>query len=236
MANKKNNRKNSSNYQSKRPATRKKNNSSSSNNGRKGLGFLIVFLIIFLIIIIIKWKDVNLLFDKNGGFFSKFKITQNNLSNDNPKKSTSEIDEQNKTKTRDATIYFTLIKDDNLILKPVKRTISYIDNPLEETLKSLMKGPTEEENKIDIVTDIPDMTELKSVSVKNGIAHLDFSSEFEWNNYGRDSIINQLKQVVYTATEFSNIKGVQFLIDGEIKDYLGGDGIMINKILTRADF
>jgi len=232
MVNKKNK---SSNYQTKKYTPKRKYSGSNNNNkGRKGVGFLIAFLIVFLITIIINRKYFNSFFDKNSGFFSKFKITQNNLSND-LQKSTTET-EQNNIKTRDAIIYFTLIKDDDLILKPVKRTIHYINNPLEATLKSLMKGITDEEDNANIVTNIPDGTELKSISIKDGIAYLDFSNEFEQNLYGRESVVNQLKQIVYTTTEFPNIKGVQFLINGEIKNYLGGDGIMIDKTLTRSDF
>ena len=35
----------------------------------------------------------------------------------------------------------------------------------------------------------------------------------------------QLKQIVYTATEFSTVV-VQFLINGEVKTYIGGDGVI----------
>ncbi len=223
------------NYSKKKSTPRKKSNSGN----RKGIGFLIAFLVIFIIVVVIKSNGINP-FNKEGGFFSKLHTNRDIVEKDNrrddDKSKTTIKDDSNSLKVRDSNIYFTLIKDDNLILTPVHRSISYIDNPLEETLKMLMKGPTSNEEDMDIVTNIPDMTELKSVSIKNDIAYLDFSDEFEWNQYGKESIENQLKQIVYTATEFSNIKGVQFLIDGEIKEYLGGDGIIINKALKRGDF
>ena len=46
----------------------------------------------------------------------------------------------------------------------------------------------------------------------------------------------QLKQIVFTATEYSDIEKIQFLINGEIRTYLGGDGVVIGKPLSRDDF
>ena len=65
---------------------------------------------------------------------------------------------------------------------------------------------------------------------------LDFSTEFEFNSFGRESTVLQLKQIVFTATEYTDIKQIQFLIDGQIRTYLGGDGVFIGKPLSRNDF
>jgi spore germination protein GerM len=57
-----------------------------------------------------------------------------------------------------------------------------------------------------------------------------------YNHYGREGYQAQLKQVVYTATSFSSVQDVQFLIDGKTRDYLGGDGIFIGTTLSRNSF
>jgi len=57
-----------------------------------------------------------------------------------------------------------------------------------------------------------------------------------YNRYGIEGYAGQLKQIVYTATNFSTVKDVQILIEGQPRDYLGGDGVYIGKPLSRASF
>ena len=74
---------------------------------------------------------------------------------------------------------------------------------------------------------IPAGTRLLGASVKNGIATLNFSEEFEFNGISADSYRAQLMQIVYTATEFSTVDSVQFLIEGQRKDYMGSEELQI---------
>ena len=83
---------------------------------------------------------------------------------------------------------------------------------------------------------IPEGTRLLGASVKNGVATLNFSEEFEFNPVGVEGYIAQLTQLVFTATEFSTVKSVQFLIEGEKKDYLGSEGQWIGSPLARSSF
>ena len=39
-----------------------------------------------------------------------------------------------------------------------------------------------------------------------------------------EGYVNQLMQIVYTATSFSTVNSVQFLIEGEKREYLGSEG------------
>ena len=133
-------------------------------------------------------------------------------------------------------VYFTKITDDKLYLCTVNRSVDYKDAPLTETLNMLLQGPTSSEDNQDIVTNIPTGTRLLGATVKNGIAYLNFSSEFENNHYGKEATIYQLEQIVYTATEFGNVDKVQFLIEGKRTDYLGGEGIIIGEPLGRKNF
>lgn len=140
-------------------------------------------------------------------------------------------------KSRKSQLYFSVIEnDDSLKLISVPRNINYTNMPLTETLKALLTGPSSVEQNSKIITNIPNNTKLLSVSIKNNIAYVNFSKEFEFNSYGRDATVNQIKQVVYTVTEFANVHYVQFMINGQVKTYLGGEGVLISKPFSRHDF
>jgi germination protein M len=79
-------------------------------------------------------------------------------------------------------------------------------------------------------------TKLVSATVRGSTAVLNFNEKFMFNSLGIEGYAGQLKQVVYTATEFSNIQDVQFLIEGQKRDYLGGEGVYIGRPLSRNSF
>jgi len=127
-------------------------------------------------------------------------------------------------------------ENSGLSLISTYRVLNLGDAPLTSTISALLKGPTSEEQNNDIITNVPGNTFLRSIYVKEGVAYIDLSENFENNPYGRESTVLQLKQIVYTATEFSSVKAVQFLINGKVKAYIGGDGVIISKPLKRNDF
>ena len=109
--------------------------------------------------------------------------------------------------------------DGSVARKVVSRTVPKNDAPLTNAIKSLLQGPVASEK--GVTTLIPNGTKLLGASVKNGIASLNFSEEFEFNAIGTEGYRVQLMQIVYTATEFSTVESVQFLIEGERKEYIG---------------
>lgn len=140
-----------------------------------------------------------------------------------------------KTVTRK--IYFVFIGEDGSVSrKTVERTTERNDSPLVTSINLLLAGPSAAETAKGCKTLIPDAVQLKSASVRDGIAYLNFNEEFEFNPVGVDGYFGQLMQIVYTATEFSTVKGVQFLIEGEKKEYLGSEGIWIGSPLSRGSF
>ena len=46
----------------------------------------------------------------------------------------------------------------------------------------------------------------------------------------------RLAQVVFTLTQFPTVEGVEFKLDGKPIDVLGGEGIIIDHPMTRADY
>ncbi|MBQ0051497.1 MAG: GerMN domain-containing protein [Treponema sp.] len=122
-----------------------------------------------------------------------------------------------------------------IVRKEVTRNVEK-DSPLTNSILSMLKGPTPAEEKNGCRSLIPAGTKLYSVSVKNGVATMNFSEEFEFNQYGVEGYLGQLMQIVYTATNYSTVKSVQILIEGQKKEYLGSEGVWIGSPLTRASF
>ena len=153
-----------------------------------------------------------------------------------PETATTENVEQDR-KVRRSRMYFIEINDDGSIqLKDIVRPVYYEDSPLTETIKTLLEGLSSSELNMGLISLIPEETKLLSVSIKGGTAYLNFSDSFRFNSFGVEGYKAQLKQVVYTATEFNNIDAVQILIEGSLNEYMGPEGVFIGEPLSRGDF
>ncbi len=133
---------------------------------------------------------------------------------------------------------FTVIDADGTVVrKMIKRSVTKNDSPLTTAINLLLAGPdysnTAERN---LTSFIPKGTKLLGARVSNGVAYLNFSDNFEFNQEGTVGQINQLMQVVYTATTFSTVNSVQFLINGQKKQFLGEEGIRIDQPLSKGSF
>jgi germination protein M len=102
-------------------------------------------------------------------------------------------------------------------------------------LADLLAGPTAAEHDTGVGTQIPDGTELLGLSIDNGIATVDLTSEYE-SGGGTASMTMRLAQVVCTLDQFPTVKGVLFELDGEAVDVLGGEGIVIDHPLRCRDY
>ena len=132
---------------------------------------------------------------------------------------------------------FVVIGSDGSVSRQiVTRKLSKSDSPLTDTLNALLAGPGEEEKSHGTMTLIPSGTKLLGASVKNGIATLNFSETFSFNSVGVQGYLAQLMQIVYTATSFSTVNSVQFIIEGQREDYLGSEGTWIGSPLSRSSF
>ncbi|MCX7024209.1 MAG: GerMN domain-containing protein [Spirochaetes bacterium] len=139
--------------------------------------------------------------------------------------------------TRVAVLFFVRIDDDGVISRQeVKRTVQAGDSPLTDALGALLKGPNEEELRKGLITLIPQGTKLLSARIRDGTAYLNFNEAFMYNKYGIEGYAGQLRQVIYSATDFSTVRDVQILIEGRTVDYLGGEGVYIGRPLSRSSF
>ena len=102
-------------------------------------------------------------------------------------------------------------------------------------MQSLLEGPSAAEAAAQVGTAIPDGTQLLGVNVAEGLATVDLSSEFE-SGGGTLSMTMRLAQVVYTLTQFSTVKGVDFELDGQPVEVFSGEGIVLDHPVTREDY
>lgn len=127
--------------------------------------------------------------------------------------------------------------DGSLNRKIVKRSVPKNDSPLTNAINLLLAGPdTSKSAEKNCVSLIPPGTKLLSAKVSDGVAYLSFNDAFEMNPDGVEGSIGQLMQIVYTATSYSTVNSVQFLIEGQKKIFLGSEGQRIDAPLSRSSF
>ena len=169
------------------------------------------------------------------------KTTEKNEEN-KPGKNTEKKDEKKgepkKIATSEVQLCFIIITGDGLITRQiVKRSVKKSDSPLTNAINLLLQGPdTTLSAEKNCMTLIPRGAKLLSARVSNGIAYLNFNEAFEINTDGAEGYNHQLEQIVFTATSFSTVNSVQFLIEGKKLEYLGSEGVWIGSPLSRSQF
>ena len=111
-------------------------------------------------------------------------------------------------------------KNDGMGLVADSRTVKLgSDDKYTAALKSLLAGTTEKGQ----TNVIPKKAKLRSVTVKDGVATVDFSKELEQNFSGGSTGEEMLVgSIVDTLTEFPEVQNVQILIDGAKVETLSG--------------
>lgn len=132
--------------------------------------------------------------------------------------------------------YVMIDSDGSVIRKEVIKEVPKNDSPLTTAINTLLSGPSADEAEKGYMSLIPEGTKLLGARVANKTATLNFSESFSFNRYGVQGYLGQLMQIVYTATSFSTIDNVQFLIEGQKLEYLGGEGVWIGSPLSRISF
>ena len=135
---------------------------------------------------------------------------------------------------RERTLYFTQIDRGGSIFRTgVNRNLPLSNTPMTDVLHALIDGPSEDERRRGLISLIPPGTQILSVAVRGETAYVNFSEDFLYNTYGADGYIGQLRQVIYTVTEFPHVRDVQILIEGRRLEFLG-KGIWIGSPLRRG--
>lgn len=115
------------------------------------------------------------------------------------------------------------------------RELPAVATPLAATLKALLLGPTLQDKAQGALSLVPEGTKLLSVRLKGKTALVSFSEEFQRNTSGLEGLAGQLRQIVWTATQFESVEEVQFLINGQYVEFLGDGELSISNPFTRAN-
>jgi hypothetical protein len=150
-----------------------------------------------------------------------------------PQSESKPLEQRQPPETRDRTVYFMREGGGgDLTLAKTTRKLAVSDSPLIDCVNALLAGPTSEEKKRGLSSFIPPNTRLLSARVVNNTVHLNFNEAFRYNTFGREGCDAQLRQIVWTATEFSNVNNVQIEIEGKIVDFLI-EGVTIRNPIGR---
>lgn len=117
----------------------------------------------------------------------------------------------------------------------LSRTVPKTNAVGAEAIKALLKGPTAAEKDLNVVSNIPEGTTLRGLTIKDGIATVDLSRQYG-SGGGSLSMAMRLAEVVFTLTQFPTIEGVNFKLDGEAIDVFGGEGIILDHPMNRSDY
>lgn len=122
-------------------------------------------------------------------------------------------------------------KTEALSLHSVRRTVTGA-SPLDGALRELLKGPSAAEKKKGLITAIPRGLQIRSISVHEGIAEIDFNEHIEDGGTG-NIMLSRIDQIVYTATQFDTVKAVTLRVNGKKRKTLGSDGLSVEGPLHR---
>lgn len=118
----------------------------------------------------------------------------------------------------------------DFFLVPISRELHGPATP-HTALQALLAGPQGDE---DLIPSVPPTTRLLGLSIHAGLATVNFSQEIVQDFNGGALIESYLiEAVVNTLTEFPEIERVQFLVEGERIETIGGH-ILISEPITRS--
>ncbi|MGH2398657.1 MAG: GerMN domain-containing protein [bacterium] len=131
-------------------------------------------------------------------------------------------------------VFFTRSDGNTIILAEVRRTVTRgsIEAMVTSAINELLAGPTAEERGRGLSTSVPPNTRLRSVRVGSGVVRADFTREVEAGG-GSASMLGRFWQIVYTATQFRDAPKVQVLIQGQQREAMGGEGVIIGQPVSR---
>jgi spore germination protein GerM len=121
-------------------------------------------------------------------------------------------------------------------LVPVLRVVPKTAAVATAAMDQLLAGPTSAEaGDRTVTTAVPGGTDLLGLTIKDGVATVDMSTEFD-SGGGTASMQYRLAQVVYTLTQFPTVKSVLFQVEGKTVTVFGSEGIALDGPQARDDY
>jgi hypothetical protein len=116
-------------------------------------------------------------------------------------------------------LHFVYDGKDHVVSREIPFTRAVARAAIEELLKG-SSGPEGER------TVLPPGTELRDITILDGIAYVDFSREFRDNHWGGlASEVDTIYSVVNTLGEFPTVRAVQFLLEGSPLKTIGAGAV-----------
>jgi germination protein M len=158
--------------------------------------------------------------------------TPESNSDSSPAPDHEEVDDESGAAPRSVLVY--LVRNEEIAA--TSRDIAGSPEVATGALNELLTGTTPYEDDLGFSNEIPMETRLLGISIQDdGTAIVDLSGDFEAGG-GSASMQMRVAQIVFTMTQFSTVDQVQIRIDGADVDSIGGEGVMADQPLTRADF
>jgi hypothetical protein len=120
-------------------------------------------------------------------------------------------------------------------IAPVARRVRRTPGVAAAAMRALLRGPTAQERHAGYKSFIPSGTRLLGVDVAGGVATVDLTGRFE-SGGGSHSMTARVAQVVHTLTRFPSVERVAFRLDGRPAEAIGGEGVVVDPPVDRADF
>lgn len=116
-----------------------------------------------------------------------------------------------------------------------RRTLEATPRVGAAAVEAMLEGPSREEREAGVLSAIPRGSELRELTIEDGVATADLSAAFEdaGGTYGETL---RLAQLVFTLTQFETVDGVALEIEGEPVERFGGHGIVLDGPLKRGEF
>lgn len=143
-----------------------------------------------------------------------------------------EVDDETGASPRSVLVY--LVRDEEIAA--ASRDIAGTPEVATGAINELLTGTTQYDEDLGMGSEVPFDTRLLALSIHDdGTAVVDLSADFEAGG-GSLSMQMRVAQIVFTLTQFDTVNQVQILIEGQNVEAIGGEGVMVNQPLTRADF
>ncbi|ASJ21174.1 hypothetical protein BHAMNSH16_05725 [Brachyspira hampsonii] len=184
-------------------------------------------------------KNNNIIKNNNAEYKKEIiKKAQNDIDNYNIKKAnnniTRDLKERKLKENSNEGIYLVEYSESTGAITLIFRERKFNNkSSVEEAIKELLIGATDEENNRNIISCIPKDTKLLDIFIENNTVYLNFNENFEFNPLGNEGTMVQIYQLVYTATQFEGIDNVIFLINGQLNETIGAEGAIENMPFSR---
>lgn len=139
--------------------------------------------------------------------------------------------------TTNQTVEIYLLKDNGLKseLAPMPVKVQADAEPADILTVAFNRLLTNTDNESGTFSNIPQGTQLRSLTIQDDGIHVDLSQDFKYGG-GSSSMIGRLQQVLYTATSLDPNAQVWISLSGQPLTLLGGEGLEIPQPLTRQIF